>query len=68
MLLSCVVPAFLIGEKQGASKKVHLSGTMSFIVLVTLVIFVTLDLNQPRGGLIRVSQDSLERVIQSMAK
>ena len=68
LLLSSIVPAFLIGEKQGASRKVHLSGSFSFIVLVTLVIFVTLDLNQPRRGLITVSQDSLARVIQSMAK
>ena len=36
--------------------------------LVTLVIFVTLDLNQPRKGLIKVSQESMERVVQSMAK
>ncbi len=68
LLLGSVVPSLLIGEKQGASKKVHLSGTISFIVLVTLVIFVTLDLNQPHRGLITVSQKSLERVIQSMAK
>lgn len=68
LLLSALAPSFLIGEKQGASKKVHLSGTVSFIVLVSLVIFVTIDLNQPRRGLITVSQDSLERVIQSMAK
>ncbi len=68
LLLSSIVPSFLIGEKQGASKKVHLAGTMSFIILVTLVIFVTLDLNQPRRGLITVSQDSLETAIQSMAK
>ena len=68
LFLSSLVPAFLIGEKQGLSKKVHLSGSISFIGLVTLVIFVTLDLNQPRRGLIRVSQESLERVIQSMAK
>ena len=59
---------FLIGEKQGLSNKAHFSGSFSFIVIVTLVIFVILDLNQPRRGLIRVSQDSLERVIQSMTK
>jgi hypothetical protein len=35
---------------------------------VTLAIFVTLDLNQPHRGLIKVSQDSLETVIQSMAR
>src|SRR5262249_48663495 len=52
LFLSSVVPSFLIGEKQGAQKKIHFSGSFSFIVLVTLVIFVTLDLNQPRRGLI----------------
>jgi hypothetical protein len=68
LLLSSTVPSFLIGEKQGASQTMHLAGTFSFIVLVTLVIFVTLDLNQPRTGLIKVGQDSLETVIQSMCK
>jgi hypothetical protein len=68
LFLSSVVPSFLIGEKQGVSRKVHLSGSLSFIVLVTLVIFVTLDLNQPRSGLITVSQESLERVVQSMGR
>jgi hypothetical protein len=34
----------------------------------TLVIFVTLDLNQPARGFTRVNKDSLERLIQSMAK
>ena len=68
LFLSSIVPSFLSGEKQGASRKVHFSGSFTFILLVTLVIFVTLDVNQPRGGLIRVSQDSLERAVQSMAK
>ena len=52
LFLSAMVPSFLIGEKQGSSHKKHLAGSMSFIVLVALVIFVTLDLNQPRRGLI----------------
>jgi hypothetical protein len=68
LFASAVVPAYLIGEKQGESKKVHLSGTVSFIVLVALVVLVTLDLNQSHRGLITVSQDSLRRVIQSMAR
>jgi Mg2+/citrate symporter len=68
LFLSSVAPSFLIGEKQGSSHKVHLLGSFSFIVLVTLVIFVTFDLNQPHRGLIRVSQDSLERVVHSMVK
>jgi hypothetical protein len=68
LLLSSVVPSFLIGEKQGISHKVTFSGSFSFIVLVTLVIYVTLDLNQPRRGLIRVNMAPLERVVQSMTK
>jgi hypothetical protein len=68
LLLGSVLPSFLIGEKQGELQKVHWSGSLSFIVLVPLVIFVTLDLNQPRSGLIRVTQGPLERAIQSMAK
>jgi Mg2+/citrate symporter len=68
LFLSSIVPAYLIGEKQGLSHKAHFSGSFTFIVLVALILFVTLDLNQPGRGLIRVSQISLERVIQSMAK
>jgi hypothetical protein len=68
LFLTAIVPSFLIGEKQGVSHKPLLSGSLSFIVLVTLVIFVTLDLNQPRKGVIRISQNSLERVIQAMGK
>jgi hypothetical protein len=68
LLLGSVVPSFLIGLRQGESQKVHLSGTFCFIVLVALVIFVTLDLNQPARGLITVNQESLEQLAQSMAK
>ena len=46
----------------------HVSESISFIILVTLVIFATLDLNEARKGLIRVSQQPLETVIESMAK
>jgi hypothetical protein len=68
LLLGSVIPAFLMGLKQGASHRANLSGTFSFVVLVSLVILVILDLNQPARGLIRVNYESLERQIQSMAK
>jgi hypothetical protein len=67
LLLGSVVPTFLMGLHQGVAHKAHLSGIISFIVLVTLVIYVTIDLNQPARGLIRVSQESLERLVQSLA-
>jgi hypothetical protein len=66
LFLGSLVPVFLIGEKQAAVHKVHWSGPICFIILVTLVIYVTLDLNEPRRGLIQVSQVSLERAIHSM--
>jgi hypothetical protein len=68
LFLAAVAPAYLIGEKQGATLKVHRSGSISFIVLVSLVVFVILDLNQPHRGMIMVSQEPLARVIQSMSK
>jgi uncharacterized membrane protein len=68
LFVAAVVPAFLIGEKQGAAQKVHLSGSVSFIALVALVVFVILDLNEPHRGMIVVSQEPLERVTQSMSK
>jgi hypothetical protein len=68
LLLSSVVPAFLMGKQQGVSQKLHLTGTLSFIFLVTMVIYVTLDLNQPGTGTITVSQEPMERLLKVMSK
>jgi hypothetical protein len=67
LFLSSIVPAYLIGMKQEQTRQVHLAGTFSFIVLVSLVVFVVLDLNQPSRGMIKVSGQPLERVVRSMA-
>jgi hypothetical protein len=66
LLLAACVPSFLIGRMQGIAGKSHFSAILSFIVLVTLIAFVTLDLNQGRRGLIRVNIQSFERLDQSM--
>jgi hypothetical protein len=68
LYLAAAVSTVLLGRQQGASGKLHLAGLLSYILLVTLVVYVTLDLNQPRRGLITVSQEPLERLIRSMAK
>jgi hypothetical protein len=68
LLLGAVVPAFLMGLQQGKSARPHLSGTVCFFLMVTLVIYVTLDLNQPGGGTIRVSEEPFARLLQSMEK
>ena len=36
------------------------------ILLVSAVVYITLDLNQPRRGFIQVSQAPMERLIASM--
>jgi uncharacterized membrane protein YfcA len=66
LFLGAIIPAFLMGLQQARSPRPHLAGTVCFIFLVTLVIYVTLDLNQPRKGTILVSQQPFERLLPSM--
>ena len=66
LFLGSAVCMVLIGQQQGKAGKAHLIGTLTFIFLVTLVVYVTLDLNQPGSGLITVSQEPFERLLQSM--
>ncbi len=66
LLVGAIVPAYLMGLQQGTSPRPHLSGTVCFVLMVTLVTYVTLDLNQPGRGTITVSQEPFERLLQSM--
>jgi hypothetical protein len=66
LFLGSIVPTFLLGQQQGVSRRVNLIKTVSFIFLVTLVIYVTLDLNQPGRGLITVNQQPLEQLLEAM--
>ena len=68
LLLSSVIPAYLMGQQQAAAQKLHPAGMLSFIFLVTMVINVTLDLNQPTTGMITVSQEPMKRLIESMGE
>lgn len=68
LLLGAVVPSFLMGRQQGASHERNWSGTLCCVILVTLVVFVTLDLDQPRRGLIKVNRESFDRLVESIAK
>ncbi len=58
----------LIGRTEGASERPPLGGTLGFFLLVALVVYVILDLNDPVKGLITVSQEPLRLVIESMGK
>ena len=66
LLLSAVVSSFLVGRDQGATDQYDLAGTVCFVMLVSSIIFVTLDLNQPDRGLISVSQEPIQRLLSTM--
>jgi len=66
LVASGMAAAYLMGRQQGQTRKSCHSGTLVFFVLVSLVIFVVLDLNQPRRGSITVNVESMKRLAQSM--
>ncbi len=69
LLFACaIVTALLIGREQGVANSSDIAGTLSFILLVSIAVYVTLDLNRPERGLIRVSQEPIERLLASMPK
>jgi hypothetical protein len=62
LFIGSIVAMFLMGQQHGATRKASLAGVVGFILLISLVVFVTLDLNQPYSGLITVSQEPMERL------
>ena len=66
LLVSAGVAAFLMGHQQGRTRKPSHRSTFIFFLLVSFVVFVVLDLNQPRRGTITVNYQSLERLAESM--
>jgi hypothetical protein len=68
LFASAIVTTMLIGRKQGFAESSDIVGVLCFILLVSLAVYVTLDLNRPERGFIRVSQEPIERLFSSMAK
>jgi cellobiose-specific phosphotransferase system component IIC len=68
LLLSAILSVFLVGRQQGASGERDFTGTLGIIALVALVVWVTLDLNQPYRGMITVSQEPMQRILSGMGK
>jgi hypothetical protein len=66
LFASAIVTALLIGREQGAAGSSDIAGTLCFILLVSITVYVTLGLNQPERGWIRVSQEPIERLLSSM--
>jgi hypothetical protein len=68
LFVATISASILIGREQGLTGKDELLSTSSFILIVSVVIWVTLDLNQPERGFIKISQDPIQQLINSMDK
>lgn len=66
LLAAACGSTFLLGRQQGLAAKKCIAGTVSFILLVSLVIFVVKDLSQPRRGWIKVNTDPMARLVESI--
>ncbi|MGE5347221.1 MAG: hypothetical protein ACM3JH_14810 [Acidithiobacillales bacterium] len=68
LFVAAAITTWLVGGAQGISERPPLGGTLSFFLLVALVVYVILDLNDPTKGLITVSQEPMRLVLESMGK
>jgi hypothetical protein len=68
LYFSATVSLGLVGFNQGAAGEHHPTSPIAFIALVSLVVWVILDLNQPDRGMITVSQEPMARVLATMEK
>jgi hypothetical protein len=68
LFVSAIMSSMLVGREQGLASRLEVAGTLSYILLVTLAVYVTLDLNQPQTGMVTVSQEPLQRLLSSMPR
>jgi hypothetical protein len=68
LLVSTIITTVLIGRSQGYSAELDSAGMFFFVLLVSAAIYVTIDLNRPERGFIRISQEPIERLVSSMQK
>jgi predicted benzoate:H+ symporter BenE len=68
LLAAAVLSMVVMGRQQGTLGERRHGATVGFIVLVSLVVWVTLDLNQPNRGSIIVNQEPLERLLAAMTE
>lgn len=66
LILAAIISMVLMGWQQGMSREWHPAAAVGFTALVCLVLWVTLDLNQPQRGLITVSQEPLQQLLKGM--
>ena len=68
LLVAACGSAFLLGRHQGTASKKCVAATVSFVALVSLVVFVIKDLSQPRRGWIKVNPAPMVRLVESIGQ
>jgi hypothetical protein len=68
LFLASVVAMAMVGRQEGAAGEREIVARVGFILLVCMVVWVILDLNQPQRGAITVSQEPMQRVLSAMGK
>ena len=66
LILVAILSALLVGYGCGLEKRHHLLSTSIMALLIGVVIVVIMDLDRPTRGLIRVGQESMIRLHDSM--
>ena len=66
LIVSTVTSTGLLGREQGIAGKKHYLSTVFFMMMTAFALYLTLDLNQPQRGLMRVSQEPLERLVKAL--
>jgi hypothetical protein len=64
--VAAIVCMLIVGTERGAVGERSIVPITVFVLLVSLVVWVTLDLNQPGSSVISVSQEPLERLLASV--
>jgi hypothetical protein len=54
-----VATAAVVGYNNGLGNRQHAFGAITLVVVITIVIWVIIDIDRPRRGLIQVSQQSM---------
>ena len=68
LALSAIISMVQIGMQHGELSEREVTTGVGFIVLVSLCVWVTLDLNQPQGGMITISQEPMQRLLASLSQ
>jgi len=66
LISSVLIAGLFIGHSFGLGRGRHLMTTLLFCFLISFVVYIILDLDQPRRGLIQERQKLMERVRSSL--